>query len=79
MNKQITTQQEGKILKEAMKEFRVTSKTLLETIDTFFDEKTEAQADARKKETCEECGELWNSEYHIGDECVNLNEDRVDR
>ena len=27
-------------------------------------------------ENCEQCGELWDSEYHINDECVNLNEDR---
>ena len=23
--------------------------------------------------SCEQCGELWDSEYHINDECVNLN------
>ena len=22
-------------------------------------------------ETCEECGKLWNSEYHASDQCVN--------
>ena len=25
---------------------------------------------------CEECGKPWNSEYHMGDQCVNLNEDQ---
>lgn len=24
---------------------------------------------------CGECGELWNSEYHASDECINVNED----
>ena len=27
-------------------------------------------------ETCEECGKLWNSEYHASDQCINLNEDK---
>ena len=25
---------------------------------------------------CEQCGELWNSEFHASDQCINLNEDR---
>ena len=24
---------------------------------------------------CEDCGKEWNSEYHMSDVCVNLNED----
>lgn len=24
---------------------------------------------------CGECGELWDSEYHMSDECVNVDED----
>lgn len=24
---------------------------------------------------CGECGELWNSEYHLSDECINLPEE----
>ncbi len=27
------------------------------------------------KDICEECDNPWNSEYHISDECVNLNEE----
>ena len=27
------------------------------------------------KDKCLLCGELWDSEYHMSDECVNLNED----
>ncbi len=26
-------------------------------------------------ENCEECGKPWNSEYHMSDVCVNLDED----
>ena len=28
------------------------------------------------EDKCQECGKQWNSEYHMSDECVNLNEDR---
>jgi len=24
---------------------------------------------------CELCGEVWNSEFHMSDECVNVSED----
>ena len=34
--------------------------------------------DAPENSVCEDCGELWNSEYHMSDECINLNEDRDD-
>lgn len=27
------------------------------------------------EDTCLECGELWNSEYHMSDECVNPGDD----
>ena len=29
------------------------------------------------EDTCPECGKEWNSEYHISDVCVNLDEDMV--
>ena len=32
--------------------------------------------DKARKDCCPECGELWNSEYHISDQCVNHNEDK---
>ena len=28
-----------------------------------------------KDSICKLCGKPWNSEYHINDVCVNLNED----
>jgi len=24
----------------------------------------------KEENKCEECGELWNSEYHMSDECI---------
>ncbi len=26
-------------------------------------------------DVCEDCGKPWNSEYHMSDECVNIDED----
>ena len=31
-----------------------------------------------REDTCQECGDLWDSEHHISDVCVNLNEDKND-
>ncbi len=43
--------------------------------DDVLEEAREASADLHRKENiCSDCGELWNSEFHIGKECVNLNE-----
>ena len=30
-----------------------------------------------KEDICEDCGKPWNSEYHMSDECVNINEDGI--
>lgn len=38
-------------------------------------EKANANYNLSKEEICSECGQLWNSEYHINDKCVNLSED----
>ena len=32
--------------------------------------------DKAKQDCCPECGELWNSEYHMSDQCVSHNEDK---
>ena len=29
-------------------------------------------------EICEFCGKPWDSEYHMSDECVNIDEDAKD-
>ena len=29
-----------------------------------------------QEDKCSECGESFNSEYHMSDECVNLSEDK---
>ena len=29
-----------------------------------------------KEDICEDCGKPWNSEYHLSDQCVNINEDK---
>ena len=32
--------------------------------------------DADPGSICEDCGKPWNSEYHMSDECVNIDEDK---
>ena len=36
----------------------------------------ERVATLKENDTCPECNELWDSEYHMSDQCVNINEDQ---
>lgn len=44
----------------------------LEAVENILEGSIKAYKDYKH---CEDCGELWDSEFHISDQCVNIRED----